>query len=69
MQKQLQILHLALKINNKARVDELDKYGWITFMSEYSSIITFNCQEDKLQDLIRHPIVESYQLAPSGSVQ
>lgn len=60
---------LLLKVKDKAKVKDLEQFGQITYISNYTSLIGFDCSEEKFSQLIGHPNVDHYEDACTGRLQ
>jgi uncharacterized protein YlbG (UPF0298 family) len=59
---------LLVKVNDISRLHELNDIGNVTFQSKYSSIICFDCDEQRVDELTFHPIVDHWSESPVGTL-
>jgi hypothetical protein len=53
------MIQLLLTVKDKSTIDELKRYGYITYISDYTSLIGFECEDKAIKLLENHPnIVE-----------
>ena len=60
---------LLLTIKDKNKLNELENFGNIVYVSDYTSLIGFECPEENVELLAQHPNVIELSDACTGSLQ
>lgn len=60
---------LMLTVKDKTRIEELKEYGNVTYVSDYTQLVGFECTEQMIPLVTSHDIVDSYEDACTGTLQ
>jgi uncharacterized protein YlbG (UPF0298 family) len=58
-----------LTIKDKNKIDELEKFGNVIYVSDYTSLVGFECPEENVKLLAQHPNVIELNESCTGSLQ
>jgi uncharacterized protein YlbG (UPF0298 family) len=60
---------LLLTVKDKTKVKDLEQFGSITYVSNYTSLIGFECSDKTVSKLSQHPNVTQLEDACTGRLQ
>lgn len=60
---------VLVTIKDKTRLREMEQFGHIVYVSDYTNLIAMECSNKALIQLEQHPLVESLEDACTGSLQ
>lgn len=59
---------LLLTVKDKTKLNELEKLGYIVYVSDYTNIVGFECPDEHVALLSHHPNIAEINEACTGSL-